>query len=616
METFTLIPYPRHMSPLPGFFAFSDHHFIAIDSPDPLKLYLSGRKLQETLNSLGINNEIIAGCHAGEDQNDIILRKLTDSTLPPQGYQLEIGPKGVVIESPDEAGIFYGVCTLQQLLAYKRPASLPCMTIIDWPDFPARGVMLDISRDKVYTLKTLISLIDKLASWKINQLQLYTEHTFAYRRHPDVWAKASPFTGDDILRLDAYCKDRFIDLVPNQNSFGHMHRWFSHPEYYPLGELAGVEDQKWWGRGSFSLCPGDPRSLALIKSLYDELLPHFSSQLFNVGCDETFDLGLGRSKGDCDTRGKGRVYLDFLLKIYNLVKSHNRTMQFWGDIIIQYPDLVPELPRDAIALEWGYEAGNPPAENCEKFSSAGIPFYVCPGTSSWNSIAGRTDNALGNLRTAAQNGLKYGAIGFLNTDWGDNGHWQVLPVSYLGFAVGAAYAWNYQANQPIDIPRALSLHAFQDSSYSLGQVAYDLGNVYQSVGYIPGNSSALFHILQMPFSEIRKYADRFDPNGLTHVLEFIDQAVKPLTLANSEAPDAALLVKEFEYTARKLRHACRRGMLAFGIGDQSPAVLDLDLREIMIEYQNLWLARNRPGGLVDSLARFEKARQDYMGSEN
>jgi len=616
MDTFALLPYPRSLVSLPGSFPISDHHFIAIDSPDPRKLFSSGKKIQESLNSQGIHHEIIAGCYAGEDQIDIILRILTDSALPPQGYQLEISPQGIVIESSTEAGIFYGACTLQQLLACSHAASLPCLMVNDWPDFPARGVMLDISRDKVYTLETLLSLVDKLASWKINQLQLYTEHTFAYRRHPDVWAKASPFTGEDILHLDAYCKERFIDLVPNQNSFGHMHRWFSHPNYYPLGELAGVKDQSWWGGGSFSLCPGDPRSLSLIKGLYDELLPHFSSHLFNVGCDETFDLGLGRSKDDCEARGKGRVYLDFLLKIYELVSSHNHTMQFWGDIITQYPDLVAELPRDSIALEWGYEASSPAAEHCEKFSTAGIPFYVCPGTSSWNSIAGRTDNALGNLRTAAQNGLKYGAIGFLNTDWGDNGHWQVLPVSYLGFAAGAASAWNYQADQTLELARALSLYGFQDHSFSLGQVAYDLGNVYQSVGFVPGNSSALFHILQMRFSEIREYADRIDPNSLNHVLEVIDQAVEPLALARSKAPDAALLMREFEQTARELRHACRRGMLAFGIGDQSPADLDLDLREIMIEYQNLWLARNRPGGLVDSLARFEKTRQDYVEAGN
>jgi hypothetical protein len=525
---------------------------------------------------------------------------------------MAIMPKGVVIESIDKAGVFYGVCTFQQILTNTGFHPLPCLKIIDWPDFPARGVMLDISRGKVYTMDTLMQLVDQFSSWKINQLQLYIEHTFAYQQHPDVWSKASPLTGQEILELDAFCKERFIDLVPNQNSFGHMHRWLSHPRYLPLGELAGFEDRNWWGRGSFSLCPTDPRSLELIKSLYEELLPHFSSPLFNVGCDETFDLGLGRSKEECEKRGKGRVYLDFLLKIYSLVKAHNRTMQFWGDIIIQYPELVPELPRDTIALEWGYEADSPPADHCEKFSSAGIPFYVCPGTSSWNSIAGRTDNALKNLRTAAQNGMKFGAIGFLNTDWGDNGHWQALPVSYLGFAAGAAFAWNFQANQDLDIPLALNLHAFLDSTLSLGNIAYNLGNIYKAVGMIPGNSSALFHIMQKPFSEIRKFADQFVPDILRNVIEVIDQAASPLAVANPISPDGSLVLREFKHTAQLLHHACQRGLLAFGMNDHSPAQLDLDLREIMIEYQNLWLARNRPGGLVDSLSRFEKARQDYL----
>src|SRR6185369_4793545 len=96
--------------------------------------------------------------------------------------------------------------------------------------------MLDISRDKVPTMKTLYELVDLLASWKINQLQLYTEHTFAYRNHEDVWKKASPMTAEEIRDLDEYCAERFIDLVPNQNSFGHMERWFEHPEYLQLAE--------------------------------------------------------------------------------------------------------------------------------------------------------------------------------------------------------------------------------------------------------------------------------------------------------------------------------------------------------------------------------------------
>ena len=96
--------------------------------------------------------------------------------------------------------------------------------------------MLDISRDKVPTMATLFSLVDLLAELKINQLQLYTEHTFAYRNHPAVWAKASPMTGDEILQLDQYCRERFIELVPNQNSFGHMEQWLKLPQYRDLAE--------------------------------------------------------------------------------------------------------------------------------------------------------------------------------------------------------------------------------------------------------------------------------------------------------------------------------------------------------------------------------------------
>ena len=193
----------------------------------------------------------------------------------------------------------------------------------------------------------------------------------------------------------------------------------------------------------YSFCPIDPGSLALLEDMYDQLLPHFSSRLFNVGLDETWDLGEGRSKEICDQKGKGAVYLDFLKQIHALVTQHGRTMQFWSDIIVRdEPELVAELPRDVIALEWGYEADYPFAEHARLIAKSGRSFYVCPGTSSWNTLAGRTDNALGNLRNAAVNGFANGAIGYLNTDWGDNGHMQPLPVSYLGYLAGAAMSWN------------------------------------------------------------------------------------------------------------------------------------------------------------------------------
>jgi hypothetical protein len=604
-----LCPAPRSITRTGGGFELPRTGFIALDCDEPARLRFTAQRLREAAARAGCAWEIVAGPSPVESQTAVTLRVRPSLVAHPQGYTLSIAPNGSLIQAGTEAGLFYGVCTLIQCLR----SPFAALHAEDWPDFPARGVMLDISRDKAPAMATLYALVDRLASWKINQLQLYTEHTFAYRRHPEVWAEASPLTGEEILDLDAYCRERFIELVPNQNSFGHMHRWLKHPRYASLAEAHG--EYTAWGetlQGPFGLCATDPGSLALLRELYDELLPHFTSRMFNVGCDETMDLGQGRSKAECEARGAGRVYLDFLLKIHAEVKARGRTPQFWGDIIVQHPALIAELPRDAIALEWGYEADHPFDAHGAQFNAAGLTFYVCPGTSAWCSIAGRTHNALGNLRNAAENGLKHGATGYLITDWGDRGHWQMSPVSDLGLVMGAAYAWNGVAARDLDVARAISVHAFDDPSGSLGEAACRLGNVYRAVGVEPHNSSALFWAMQKSPAEVRaEYGGALTPDSLARTLAAIDEASAPLPSARSTRPDAALLQREFDFTARLLRHACRRAQWITGLAAASNSELKRELHALIEDYRALWLARNRPGGLGDSVARFEAALADY-----
>lgn len=532
-----------------------------------------------------------------------------------QGYRLAISAAGVTITAHDAPGALYAVYTLAQIID-QCGAQLPYLTINDWPDFPVRGVMLDISRDKVPTQATLLALVELLAGWKINQLQLYTEHTFAYTQHPEVWADASPMTGDDILALDAYCRARFIELVPNQNTFGHMERWLKHPRYAALAETHAEFDTPWGMRlqGPFSLCPGDPGSMVLVRSLLDELLPHFRSRQVNIGCDETVDVGQGRSRDDVTRRGAGPVYLDFLKQVLEAAQERGHTPQFWGDIIMQHPELVPALPTGIIALEWGYEASHPFAEHGARFAASGIPFYVCPGTSAWCSIAGRTDNALGNLRAAAEHGLQHGAIGYLNTDWGDRGHWQALPVSYVGFAAGAAYSWAFQANQSLNIPAALDRFVFGDTTGIAGRVLYDLGNIYRALGFEPPNSSALFWAMQRSVAELQA-GPSVPPAAFARALEAIDEVTATLPQAQLHGVDAALHMRELAQTVRLLQHACKRGLYAHSPSPAQAQALADDLEAIIPEYRALWLARNRPGGLNDSVARFEQALNDYRADE-
>ncbi|MCB0014836.1 MAG: hypothetical protein KDE34_23135, partial [Anaerolineales bacterium] len=330
----------------------------------------------------------------------------------------------------------------------------------------------------------------------------------------------------------------------------------------------------------------------------------------------TVDLGQGRSREAVAERGKGRVYLDFLLKIYREVKARGRTMQFWGDIIVKYPELVAELPRDAIALEWGYEADHPFDENSAVFAQSGIPFYVCPGTSTWNSIAGRTDNAMENLRNAAANGLKHGAIGLLNTDWGDRGHWQPLSASYLGFAYGAALGWAYAANEAIDLPAALDHFAFADEAGVMGQLAYDLGNAYAKTGVSIHNTSLLFAGCQLDPANLEKLPDSFkggelDISKIRAAIAYVEETISRLPETRLGSADAALVRAEFAWAAAMIRHGGLRLLWLLGEPLEDQGELAAEAERLTYEFTEIWRQRNRPGGRADSLARLAKMAAAY-----
>jgi hexosaminidase len=599
-----LLPQPRQME-VTG--TFEGPGTIVIEAPGISDRLVSLYEETVLHDTYSVTTGTSAVTHASS-----LLLNVDPARMPhPQGYELVIEPATLggtfmTVTAHDEAGLFYAYQTLKQLLQQaQRHDGWPVCRVVDWPDFPNRGVMIDVARDKVPEMKTLYELVDMLASWKYNQLQLYTEHTFAYDGHHVVWEDASPMTPVQIRDLDAYCKERFIQLVPNQNSFGHMGRWLQHPEYADLAETPNGGD----------LCPVDPRSIELLRSMYTFMLPNFSSPFFNVGCDETWSLGKGRSKAAVEQKGVGRVYLDFLLQIHELVRQNGKRMQFWADIINNHPELIPELPKDVVAMEWGYDAGHPYPEHTKRFRDNGVAFYVVPGTSSWNSLLGRTDNALANLREAAQYGRDNGGEGFLVTDWGDGGHWQFLPVSYLPYAYGAGLSWCYDTNRDMDVARAADLYAFRDAAGVMGRAAYDLGNAYKQTGLEFGNNTTFYMLLQhrveSPLSE--GGLERLKAEDLEKTIAYIDEALARMNAADMDRPDAELIREEFRMNAAMAKLACRVGTARVRAGGVPTSALPKDVRAglaaeleaLLPGYRQLWLARNRSGGLKDSAGRLE-----------
>jgi hexosaminidase len=530
----------------------------------------------------------------------------------PEAYGLEISRRGIEIVYREPAGLRAAKATLRQLQReYGR--KLPCVMILDWPDFLRRGVMLDISRGRVPSVETLIDLAERLADFNINELQLYTEHTFAYRDYQSVWEDWGALTAQEIRRLDARCRELGISLVPNQNSFGHLRYFLEHPRVRKLAEVSEpYEDaSKTFVRRPSTLAPNHPGTLPFLRGLYDELLPNFSSRFFNVGCDETWDLGRGQSKKICAAKGKGPVYLDFLKRVQREVSKRGRWTMFWGDIILKYPKLIAKLPKDVVALNWGYEANHPFEKETALFKKSGIPFYVCPGTSTWMTLVGKHDNALKNLRRAAAAGRKNGAVGFLNTDWGDGGHPQPLAVSWLPLAAGAALAWCGKTFDEANLLAAVSRDVFEDPSRSVAKAAWALGWAHRKLHFNEVNVTPLGAVIAAPPPEERelfcrnglKYFSQIESENIRATARELKKQIGVLKKALRDSkisPKGKILVRELELAARMAEQSCHfmlwqqavargeflkaRGMAKAGL---------IDLAKLEKEFNAFWPRRNK-----------------------
>ncbi len=310
----------------------------------------------------------------------------------------------------------------------------------------------------------------------------------------------------------------------------------------------------------------------------------------------------------------------------------------WGDIVLKHPGLIPLIPKNITLLDWGYEAGYPFEKNSKILQEAGLDYMVCPGTNSWTTITGRTDNMLATIGSAAKNGAINGAKGLLLTDWGDMGHWQYLPVSYAGYTAGAALSWNSRSEKEMPLGKFLSCYVFRDKKGIMGDLVLDLGRYYRFEEFPMLNMTtsmmafqlglrdkimvnAIFEKIITGISEMMKeiapemvegfieqYRNRlkFDYQGLNN---FLASKEELLIKSSVGTPDSSLVKDEYLNAIRLIRlgsglksYIESRSSLS---SDDQKSQLKV-LRELGTNYlednKRLWLSRNRPGGYDRSTA--------------
>ncbi|HEY2961310.1 MAG TPA: glycoside hydrolase family 20 zincin-like fold domain-containing protein [Pyrinomonadaceae bacterium] len=546
------------------------------------------------------------------------------ASLDQEGYVLHADANGVVVAGGSAAGVFYGLQTLKQLVRGSgADAFIQGVHIVDWPAMRWRGVSDDISRGPVPTVDYIKRQLRTFAAYKLNLHSFYMEQAFASATHPLIGPNGGSLTPDEIRELVAYAKSYHIELVPEQQTFGHLHKALKFEKYNPLAETPYGD----------VLSPQQEGTYNLIGDWYRELNDLFPGQFFHIGADETFELGQGQSRAAAQARGVGAVYFEHLHRVRELLKPYNRKLIFWGDIALNHPDLLGSIPKDLIVANWDYAPRDNYAERIDPFKNAGLQQLVCPGVWDWNQIFPNVDASSRNIINFVRDGQAAGAIGMLNTTWDDDGE-TLFEMSWYGIVLGAAASWQTGSLDQNKFDADFDWAFFRNEGREFVDAIHALGGVNTTLGV--RTSDDLFW--RDPFTSPFQNDARTNAEKIRKMRLQVETALESLLRNRQRARRNATMIPAMILAAQRLDHLGRRAQTAeklsreywdayLNLGDRvkvrrlrrySVAIYN-QLREMAEElsvlrasYREQWLAENRPYWLDSVLARYDQAMASWL----
>jgi len=446
-----LIPEPKEVRVQEGSFHVRSTTRILVEFGHQAEDRIAAETLAEEIHDQSGLKLSISGARAEskkeshQEVGSIVLARLTDrkvrafleskglkaDSIGDQGYLLFSDNSHLIVAANTGQGLFYGVQTLRQLLhAEGQSVVCPAVSIRDWPSMEWRGVQDDISRGPIPTEDYMKRQIRTLAAYKVNLFALYMEHVFDFASQPLVAPKEAALTPQEINALVDYAKGLYVTILPEQQTFGHLHHMLKYEIYADVAERPH----------GHVLTPTKEQSYDIIKAMYADLVPLFPGPFLHVGGDETFELGHGQTAARSAEVGLGRVYLEHMQRVSAILQPYRKQLMFWGDIAVKYPELLSILPKDMIAVPWDYDA-KPTFESIIKpYRDAGLRVVVAPGAQTWNQLWPNLDTGYLNIRNFVRDGQKLGAMGVLNTTWNDDGE-SIYGMAWPTLIFGAAAGW-------------------------------------------------------------------------------------------------------------------------------------------------------------------------------
>lgn len=634
-----LIPQPRHLTRSHDLTLMRG---VSIALPADAQDRFAARDLGDALKANGIRVAYggAASAHVelvreGTARGRTLLkdgRLAWSDSMNAEGYAIVASGDRLAIVARTAAGIFYGAQTVKQLVTGQGGrAVLHLATVRDWPAMRYRGFHDDLSRGPIPTLEFQEYQIRTLAAYKINVFSPYFENTLYYGENPVPAPPGGAMTPAQVKELVAYAARYHIDVIPEQEAFGHLHHMLKYDLYSDLAETP---------HGTV-LAPGQPGSLALIKQMFWEIDSLFPSRFMHLGADETQELGKGQTRALVQQEGLGQVYIDFLKSIDSTLKPLHKRLLFWGDIASGSPELVKTLPKDMIAVAWGYGPSKSFDGAINPFRRAGMETWVAPGVSNWSRVYPDNDVALRNIQGFVRDGQRLGATGVLNTSWDDDGE-AIFNQTWYGVLFGAAAAWQPGESSIPAFQSAYGLVFNGDSTGRIDAAQLKLAQAHallDSVGVGDASDGLFWMDPYSPSGQIAAQKIRPVVRRLRVLAEsslvLIDQA-RPFVHRNVDAVDAmALGARKIDFIGMKFEFADQIVQLYASAADttiapdqrvESPgsALIDIsgmnglafDLRDgyslTRDLYEQAWLKENRPYWLHNVLARYDMATQLWI----
>jgi hexosaminidase len=546
-------------------------------------------------------------------------------SLNEEGYVIVVNAERVIVAGKTSAGTFYGLQTLKQLVRGEgAAASIPAVKIIDWPTMRWRGVSDDISRGPVPTVDYIKKQIRTEAYFKMNMHSFYMEHTFASSSHPLIGPEGGSLTPAEIKELVTYAQLYHVLLVPEQQTFGHLHKALRLEKYAELAETPYGD----------VLSPQQPGTYKLIGDWYEELDRLFPGPFFHIGEDETFELGEGQSRDEAREKGVGAVYFEHLNRVRDLLKPYNRKLMFWGDIALHHPDLINQIPKDMIVMNWQYGARDDFWSSIKPFQDAGLQQFVCPGAQTWNQIFPNTEAAAKNIINFVRDGQKAGAIGMMNTTWDDDGE-ALFENAWYPIALGAAASWQEGAMDRVQFDNNFSWAFFRAEGNDLTSALLAIGKAGPSIG---GGATTDDLFWRDPFTNQFINFARTNAVQIKQMRLSVENAEEQIIKNETRARRNRASLEGMKLAARRFDHLGRRYEVMqkfsyqywdayLNLGDRVKArklryyhgAIYNNLREMAEElsilkedYRKEWLAENRPYWLDSVLARYDQMSSIWL----